>query len=76
LGRPMPGASVKLYAMVKPNVVADVKADGITDNDGRVTFLFKLPAIFDVKATKGDYTAKSLIKLEAGKTSEKEVILR
>ena len=50
------GANVQLYAIVKTSnggtVVADIKANGNTDGDGKVKFTFKLPAIYDIRATK------------------------
>ncbi len=44
------GATVKLYA---PN--GQVTYDGITDGSGMVTFEIKLPAIFNIAATKATY---------------------
>lgn len=78
------GANVQLYAVVKTanggTVVADLKGNGDTDGDGKVKFTFKLPAIYDVKATykKGTrtYIGTGIIKLEEGQTVEKEVTLR
>ena len=80
----MSGATVYLYANVKtPNsgtITADLRATGITDGTGRVSFTFKLPAIYDVKALKGVGTASmqgiSIIKLEEGKAVEKIVVVR
>ncbi len=79
-------ANVKLFANVKAgnppnnNYVADVKADGVTDESGSVKFTFKLPAIFDIKATKvvgtRTLTGTGIIKLEEGKGTEKEVTIR
>src|SRR6478735_2199513 len=59
IGRPVGNANVLLYAVVKdPNdpkgqatYTADVKANGISDASGQVSFTFKLPAIYDIKAT-------------------------
>lgn len=78
------GATVYLYANVKtPNqgtITADLRATGVTDAGGKVSFTFKLPAIYDVKATKvisaKTYSALSIIKLEEGKGVEKVVTLR
>lgn len=81
-------ATVLLYAQVKdPNdpkgttsYTADVKATGTTDESGQVNFVFKLPAIFDVKATKvvgiKTLSGTSIIKLEEGNSVEKTVTLR
>lgn len=44
------GATVKLYA---PN--GQVTYDGLTDGSGLVSFEIKLPAIFNVAATKATY---------------------
>jgi len=83
-GVPLPNANVLLYATIKTSnggtVVADVKANGTTDEAGEVKFTFKLPAIYDIKAT-GTIGTKTvsgsgIIKLEEGKGSEKVVTLR
>ncbi len=79
-----PNANVKMYATVKTanggTVVADVKASGITDSDGKVKFTFKLPAIYDFSASisKGSktLTGVSIIKLEEGKAVDKTVSIR
>jgi hypothetical protein len=74
-----------LYALVKSNdgkttYTADVKADGNTDSDGQVSFVFKLPAIYDIKATLAagtrTMTGVGIIKLEEGKTVEKTVQMK
>lgn len=82
------GAYVQLYANVKdPNdpkgtttYTGDVKADGTTDGAGQVKFTFKLPAIFDIKATAAvgskTISGTSIIKLEEGKSVEKTVTLK
>jgi 5-hydroxyisourate hydrolase-like protein (transthyretin family) len=79
-GKPMNGVEVRLFANVKTSTnttkVADVKATGVTDKDGKVSFIFKLPAIFDVNASVGTSTATALIKLEEGKTTEKTVEIK
>ncbi len=49
-GTMVSGATVKLYA---PN--GQVTYDGITDGSGLVTFEIKLPAIFNISATKATY---------------------
>lgn len=91
-GTALQGAGVQLYANVKTStggtVVADIKAQGVTDGAGTVSFLFKLPAIYDITstltaastATSGPatvtLTGTGIIKLEEGKTVEKTVTLR
>lgn len=81
-------ASVNLFAQVKdPNDpkgvatnTADVKASGTTDEGGKVSFVFKLPAVFDVRATvisgAKTFSGTSIIKLETGTAVEKTVTLR
>ncbi|MBI2721521.1 MAG: hypothetical protein HYX39_05045 [Bacteroidetes bacterium] len=77
-------ARVLLFATVKTSnggtVQADVKADGTTDTEGQVRFTFKLPAIYDIRATQivGTKTLSGtgIIKLEEGKTSEKTVTIK
>jgi len=83
-GTTMEGVDVLLYANVKtPNqgtITADLRASGKTDATGRVTFTFKLPAIYDIRATKSSATSTlsgvSIIKLEEGKNVEKIVTVR
>lgn len=75
-GTPVKGATVLLYANIKPNVDGDVKAQGVTDDNGKVSFIFKLPAIFDVKATVNSKKATGMIKLEEGKTVEEEITIK
>jgi hypothetical protein len=80
----MSGATVYLFANVKTpvggTITADIRATGITDGAGRVSFTFKLPAIYDIRATKtaGTRTLQgiSIIKLEEGKGVEKTVVVR
>ena len=82
-------ATVKLFANVKTatngTVVADVKANGTTDDGGSVKFTFKLPAIMDITASKVvktksgatlTLTGTGIIKLEEGKGTEKTVTIR
>ena len=88
VGNAVENATVLLYALVKdPNdpkgtatFTADVKASGTTDGGGEVKFTFKLPAIYDVKATKvvrnKTITGISIIKLEEGKSVSKTVTLK
>jgi len=91
-GAAVPNAEVKLFANVKTTsggtVVADLKANGVSDGSGNVSFLFKLPAIYDIvatmtavnTATSGPATTtlvgNAIIKLEEGKTVEKIVTLK
>src|SRR4051812_19959325 len=88
VGSAISNAYVQLYALVKdPNdpkgtatYTADVKANGNTDGGGEVKFTFKLPAIYDIKATAtvGTKTISgaSIIKLEEGKSVDKTVTLK
>lgn len=88
LGNVVGDATVQLYANIKdPNdpkgtntIPADVKANGNTDSGGEVKFTFKLPAIFDIKATAvvgtRSITGTGIIKLEEGKSVEKTVTLK
>ncbi len=80
----MSGVDVLLYANVKTTtggtVTADLKGSAVTDASGRVSFTFKLPAIYDIKASKivgtSTMTGVSIIKLEEGKTIEKVLTVR
>src|SRR4051812_18941784 len=85
VGTPVNNADVLLYAQVKSpdgktTYTADVKAQGTTGGDGTVNFTFKLPAIYDIKATAmvatRTITGIGIIKLEEGKTSEKTVTMK
>jgi hypothetical protein len=87
---------VLLYATVKTSngstVTADLKASGNTDGSGKVSFTFKLPAIYDILATKTvvtttvvngntvtttqTLTGTGIIKLEEGKSVDKTVVLK
>ncbi|MGZ3899345.1 MAG: hypothetical protein ACXVNQ_03300 [Bacteroidia bacterium] len=76
---PLRNSNVLLSAKISGRA-ADVKAEGTTDENGAVTFTFKLPAIFDIKAS-GSANAKpvsgsGLIRLEEGQGSEKTVVLK
>ena len=86
---PVSNANVLLYATIKTSqggtVTADLKAQGTTDEGGSVRFTFKLPAIYDIRATKvttlsgtGTRTlvGTGIIKLEEGKASDKTVTLK
>lgn len=91
-GAAVPNAAVQLFANVKTaqntTVVADLKANGVTDGAGNVSFVFKLPAIYDIVATTTaantstlgpptvTITGNSIIKLEEGKTVDKTVTLK
>jgi len=87
-GNVVENAAVQLYAVVKDpsdpkgtaTYTADVKANGNTDGGGEVKFTFKLPAIYDIKATAAvgskTITGSSIIKLEEGKSVSKTVTLK
>lgn len=84
-GRGVNNAYVYLYAPVKSadgktTYTADVTASGNTDSDGAIQFTFKLPAIYDIKATLavGSRTMSGIgiIKLEEGKTVSKVVTIK
>jgi hypothetical protein len=60
-----------------------VKANATTDSGGEVKFTFKLPAIYDIRATLITTSAPTktlvgtgIIKLEEGKGSNKTVTLK
>ena len=79
-GNIVANANVKLYANIKTasgsTVEADLKAEGVSDGSGTSTYTFKLPAILDVKATYGSTTGLAIVKLEEGKTTTKDVVLK
>lgn len=87
LGIPVNNATVNLFATIKTSsggtVTADVKASAITDGGGEVKFTFKLPAIYDIRATYITTTVPTktlvgtgIIKLEEGKGADKTVTLK
>ncbi|MBX3163894.1 MAG: hypothetical protein KF900_05395 [Bacteroidetes bacterium] len=86
-GYPVSGANVYLYAPVPVRTntgtttyTADVTASGTTDGSGVASFVFELPATFDIRATATIDTSSALgmgvIKLEEGQTVDRTVILR
>jgi hypothetical protein len=76
-GVPVANATVKLAA---PSVNGDVTYDETTDGSGDASFEVKLPAIFDVTATKATYpnmVGTGVLRLdEPGKTSEVTVEIK
>lgn len=86
LGIPVNNATVNLFATIKTSsggtVTADVKATAVTDGGGEVKFTFKLPAIYDIRATlitaapSRTFVGTGIIKLEEGKGVEKTVTLK
>lgn len=75
-GAPIGDAKVELYATVSTQsgpVTADLKAEGTTGSDGTASFKFKLPAILDIKASKGALVGQGIIKLEEKETVNKTV---
>lgn len=79
-GNNIDNAKVELYATVKndknSSFIADIKASGITDGNGESNFIFKLPAIYDVKVTSGTKSTTTIVKLEEGKTVMEEVVIK
>jgi hypothetical protein len=84
-GEALKNTSVYLYAPVKagptsPTIIADVTASAVTDDEGCARFTFKLPAVYDIKATSTVGTkavaGTGIIRLEEGKGSEKTVVLK
>jgi len=74
-GNPMANATVKLAA---PSVNGDVTYDNVTDGAGDASFEVKLPAIFDVTATKAGYDpGTGVLRLdEPGKSNDVTVKLQ
>ncbi len=73
---PVGDAKVELFATISTvsgPVTADLKAEGVTGSDGTAEFQFKLPAILDIRATKGSKVATGIIKLEEKETVKKTV---
>lgn len=70
-GAAVASATVKLSA---PSVNGDIVYESVTDGSGDASFEVKLPAIFDVKATKAIYPAMAGIGVlrldEPGKSNE------
>ncbi len=77
VGSPVASAKVKLSA---PSVGGDVVYDGTTDGSGKVSFDVKLPAIFDVYATKATFPGLAgvgVLRLdEPGTDAEVKVIIQ
>ncbi len=73
-GNPIDGANVLLDAS---SVDGTVEYSGVTDGSGSVKFDVKLPAIFDVTATKGAKTGPGILRLdEPGKDNEVTVTIK
>ncbi len=81
-GNAVGNSYVMLYALVKSADgkrvdTADLRTNGTSDADGAIKFTFKLPAIYDIYATKyiggKKFSGLSVIKLEEGQTVEKSV---
>ncbi len=75
-GNAVQNAKVYLYAEVKHNIKGDIKAEGVTDDAGKVSFIFNLPAIFDIEAKVDSKEAKGMIKLEEGKEVRETVTVQ
>lgn len=83
-GIALANADVLLFALVKNSAgvtyTADIKANGFSDANGDVSFTFKLPAIYDIKATlesnSQSLIGNGIIKLEEGKTIQKTIKLK
>lgn len=79
-GLPLRGVTIQLYALVEmpshATTTADIRANGISDESGKVTFTFKLPAIFDIKASIGSLTGTGIVKLEVGNSVEKTLTIQ
>jgi hypothetical protein len=77
ISQPVNGAKVKLAA---PSVNGQVTYEAMTDGSGYASFEIKLPAIFDVTATKATYPGKvgtGILRVdEPGKKDEVTVRLR
>ena len=51
---PQPNVNVKLFATVTTSngtAIGDLKAEGTTDSEGKVSFTIKLPAVLDIDCT-------------------------
>jgi hypothetical protein len=76
-GNAVSNATVKLAA---PSVNGDVTYDEVTDGSGNASFEVKLPAIFDVTATKATYfgmVGTGVLRLdEPGKKSDVTVTIK
>lgn len=79
-GANIENARVQLFAKVKTEgngtIIADMKAEGSSDREGNSIFVFKLPAIYDVKVTSGAKSGTSIVKLEEGKTVSENIIIQ
>jgi len=76
---PVADAKIELYATISTStgpVTADLKATAQTDGDGKASFKFQLPAILDVKVTKGTLVGQGIIKLEEKATVDKTITIQ
>lgn len=75
-GLPAAGITVKLTTNVQKPGYQNIVTTGVTDGQGKVTFQFKLPAIYDIVIdAQGPYSigGTGIIKLEPGQTVSKTV---
>jgi hypothetical protein len=72
---PVVGATVMLDCSTCPTQSTLQTDQTTTDASGRAAFTFKYEAVLDIHVTLGSRTATGVVKLEAGKTVEKEVSL-
>jgi hypothetical protein len=73
---PVAGATVKLYSSNPPG---QIQGQGSSDGSGNVTFDFKLPAIFDIAATKTTtktMTGTGIVQLQIGQTVQATVNIK
>ncbi len=79
----MAGVKVELSATVMSAggpVAADLKADGVTDSNGKIAFTFKNPCVMDIRATVSNCTGTycngtGIAKFEEGRTASKTVYI-
>lgn len=74
---PVAGATVKLYSSNPPG---QIEGTGTTDGSGNADFTFKLPAIFDIAASKvtlsGTKTGTGIVQLQIGQTVQATVNIK
>jgi hypothetical protein len=78
-GNGIDSVTVELYTYVKKTDgttgTGYLKANGITNETGRISFSFNVPSMYTVKVFKNSQIGTGFIKLEEGKEVQKDITL-
>lgn len=78
-GNGIDSVTVELYSYVKKTDgtagTGYLKASGVTNETGRISFSFNVPSMYTIKVFKNSQSASSFIKMEEGKEVQKDITL-